>query len=66
MKEVRILLHPMSQIQKLLEGEKYPTSPVVPYCIKYIRKYFSEATQPNKLFHPVQHLGKKMLEDLNK
>ena len=66
LKDVSFLLHPMSQVQKLLEGDKYPTISVVPYCIKYIRKCFSKATQPNKLFYPVQHLGKKMLEDLNK
>jgi hypothetical protein len=65
LKDVRILLHPMSKVQKLLEGEKYPTLSLVPFCIFYIRKCLTKATVPNKLFEPVTRLGLKMLKDFN-
>ena len=65
LKDVRILLHPMSKVQKLLEGEKYPTLSLVPFCIFYIRKCLIKATAPDKLFEPVTRLGNKMLKDFN-
>ena len=66
LKDVMVLLHPLSQVQKMLEGEKYATISLVAYCITYIRKCLHKATQPNKLFNPVRLLGIEMKKDFNK
>ena len=60
-----MLLHPMSKVLKLLEGEKYPTLSLVLFCVFYIRKCLTKATAPDKLFKPITKLGKKMLKDFN-
>jgi len=55
-----------SEAQRILEGEKYVTSSLVPRSIHRIRKNYCSMIQDNNTPEPVKMLVKKLLEDLDK
>jgi hypothetical protein len=60
--DIKALLEPFRVVQKVLEGQKYPTASLVPFLIKIVRDGLEEVALHNRL-PAIRELALKMLHD---
>ena len=60
--DIKALLEPFMVVQKVLEGQKYPTASLVPYLIKKVRDGLKKVADNNRL-PAIRDLAAKMLDD---
>ena len=60
--DIKALLEPFMIVQKVLEGQKYPTASLVPYLIKKVRDGLEKVALHNRL-PAIRDLASKMLTD---
>ena len=60
--DIKSLLEPFMIVQKVLEGQKYPTSSLVPYLIKKVRDGIRKVANQNRL-PTIRELATRMLND---
>jgi hypothetical protein len=60
--DIKALLEPFMVVQKVLEGQKYPTASLVPYLIKKVRDGLEKVALHNRL-PAIRELAFKLLHD---
>ena len=60
--DIKALLEPFMIVQKVLEGQKYPTASLVPYLIKKVRDGLEKVAANNRL-PAIRDLASNMLKD---
>lgn len=66
MVELNEVLGVPGEVQKTVEGEMYPTSPLLPFSLFLIRKNYSDKSNNRSTSPPIKHLSKVLLEDLDR
>jgi hypothetical protein len=64
--EVEALLKPTGKVQRLLEGDKYPTISLVAYFLHHIRVQYEKMAHDTDLSVSVSTLAQKLLADFEK
>ena len=60
--DIKSLLEPFMIVQKVLEGQKYPTASLVPYLIKKVRDALKKVVDHNRL-PAIRDLASRMTDD---
>ena len=60
--DIKALLEPFMIVQKVLEGQKYPTASLVPYLIKKVRDALKKVVNHNRL-PAIRDLASRMTDD---
>lgn len=60
--DIKALLEPFMIVQKVLEGQKYPTASLVPYLIKRVRDALKKVANHNRL-PSIRELATRMMDD---
>lgn len=62
LEDIKALLEPFMIVQKVLEGQKYPTASLVPYLIKKVRDALRKVVNHNRL-PAIRDLASRMMSD---